>query len=68
MDAATSIERRLTAIYSAKLSCRASTGAHFPTGLSLGDLVPIFAAAEAGIGLLIEIIFLAAFTQRFFAR
>jgi hypothetical protein len=40
----------------------------FPTGLSLGDPLAMFAAAEAIIGLLIEITFIATFTQRFFAR
>ncbi len=40
----------------------------FPTGLSLGDPVAILAAVEAIIGLLIEITFIATFTQRFFAR
>lgn len=40
----------------------------YPTGLSLGDPVAIFAALEAIIGLLIEITFIATFTQRFFAR
>jgi hypothetical protein len=35
---------------------------------SLGDPVAILAAAEAIIGLLIEISFIATFTQRFFAR
>jgi hypothetical protein len=40
----------------------------FPTGLSLGDPIAILAAFEAIIGLLIEITFIATFTQRFFAR
>jgi hypothetical protein len=40
----------------------------FPSGLSLGDPVAILAAFEAVIGLLIEITFIATFTQRFFAR
>jgi hypothetical protein len=40
----------------------------FPTGLSLGDPIAILAAIEAIIGLLIEIAFIATFTQRFFAR
>ena len=35
---------------------------------SLGDPVVIIAAVEAIIGLLIEITFIATFTQRFFAR
>jgi hypothetical protein len=40
----------------------------FPTGLSLGDPIAVLAAGEAIIGLLIEITFIATFTQRFFAR
>jgi hypothetical protein len=40
----------------------------FPSGLSLGDPLAILAAFEAIIGLLIEITFIATFTQRFFAR
>lgn len=40
----------------------------FPTGLALGDPIAIIAAAEAIIGLLIEITFIATFTQRYFAR
>ncbi|HEY1391653.1 MAG TPA: pentapeptide repeat-containing protein [Ktedonobacterales bacterium] len=40
----------------------------FPTSLSLGDPIAILAAFEAIIGLLIEITFIATFTQRFFAR
>jgi hypothetical protein len=40
----------------------------FPSGLSSGDPVAMFAAGEAIIGLLIEITFIATFTQRFFAR
>jgi len=40
----------------------------FPTGLSLGDPIAILAAFEAIIGLLIEITFIATFTQGFFAR
>jgi len=40
----------------------------FPSGLSLGDPIAILAACEAIIGLLIEITFIATFTQRFFAR
>jgi uncharacterized protein YjbI with pentapeptide repeats len=40
----------------------------FPSGLSLGDPIAILAAFEAIIGLLIEITFIATFTQRFFAR
>jgi hypothetical protein len=35
---------------------------------SLGDPVAILAAAEAVVGLMIEITFIATFTQRFFAR
>jgi hypothetical protein len=40
----------------------------FPSALTLGDPIAILAAAEAVIGLLIEITFIATFTQRFFAR
>jgi uncharacterized protein YjbI with pentapeptide repeats len=40
----------------------------FPTMLSLGDPVAIVAAAEAVTGLFIELVFIATFTQRFFAR
>jgi hypothetical protein len=40
----------------------------FPSGLSLGDPIAILAAVEAIVGLLIEITFIATFTQRFFAR
>ena len=40
----------------------------FPTGLALGDPIAIIAAFEAVIGLLIEIIFIATFTQRYFNR
>jgi hypothetical protein len=40
----------------------------FPSGLSVGDPMAVVAAAEAIIGLLIEITFIATFTQRFFAR
>jgi hypothetical protein len=40
----------------------------FPSGLSLGDPIAVLAAFEAIIGLLIEITFIATFTQRFFAR
>ena len=35
---------------------------------SPGDKVTILAAIEAAIGLLLEITFIATFTQRFFAR
>lgn len=38
----------------------------FPSGISLGDPIAIIAAIEAVIGLLIEISFIATFTQRFF--
>ncbi len=38
----------------------------FPTGLNLGDPIAILAAVEAIVGLLIEISFIATFTQRFF--
>jgi hypothetical protein len=40
----------------------------FPAVPSLGDPVAIVAAAEAIIGLFIELVFIATFTQRFFAR
>ena len=40
----------------------------FPGTLSLDDFVTLLASIEAVIGLLIEIIFIATFTQRFFAR
>jgi hypothetical protein len=40
----------------------------FPSALTLGDPIAILAAVEAIIGLLIEITFIATFTQRFFAR
>jgi uncharacterized protein YjbI with pentapeptide repeats len=40
----------------------------FTSGISLGDTLARLAAAEAIIGLLIEITFIATFTQRFFAR
>jgi Pentapeptide repeats (8 copies) len=39
-----------------------------PQGISLSDPIAILAALEAVIGLFIEIIFIATFTQRFFAR
>jgi hypothetical protein len=40
----------------------------FISGISLGDTLARLAAGEAIIGLLIEITFIATFTQRFFAR
>jgi hypothetical protein len=40
----------------------------FSTGITLGDTLARLAAGEAIIGLLIEITFIATFTQRFFAR
>jgi Pentapeptide repeats (8 copies) len=40
----------------------------FTSGISLGDTLARLAAAEAIIGLLIEITFIATFTNRFFAR
>lgn len=40
----------------------------FPATLALGDPLAILAAIEAIVGLLIEITFIATFTQRFFAR
>jgi hypothetical protein len=38
----------------------------FPGGLSLDDPVTVLAALEAVIGLLIQISFIATFTQRYF--
>jgi hypothetical protein len=40
----------------------------FTTGISLGDNLARLAAGEAIVGLLIEITFIATFTQRVFAR
>lgn len=40
----------------------------FTSGISLGDTLARLAAGEAIIGLLIEITFIATFTQRFFSR
>jgi hypothetical protein len=40
----------------------------FNPGSSLGDTYADLAAAEAFVGLMIEITFIATFTQRFFAR
>jgi uncharacterized protein YjbI with pentapeptide repeats len=40
----------------------------FTSGISLGDTLARLAAGEAIIGLMIEITFIATFTQRFFAR
>jgi hypothetical protein len=40
----------------------------FTSGISLGDTLARLAAVEAVVGLLIEITFIATFTQRFFAR
>jgi hypothetical protein len=40
----------------------------FTSGVSLGDTLARLAAGEAIVGLLIEITFIATFTQRFFAR
>jgi hypothetical protein len=40
----------------------------FTTGISLGDTLARLAAGEAIIGLLIEITFIATFTNRFFAH
>jgi hypothetical protein len=40
----------------------------FNPGISLGDTYAELAAGEALLGLLIEITFIATFTQRFFAR
>jgi hypothetical protein len=40
----------------------------FNTGIGLGDTYADLAAGEAFVGLMIEITFIATFTQRFFAR
>jgi uncharacterized protein YjbI with pentapeptide repeats len=40
----------------------------FPSMISLGDPVALVAAAEAIFGLLIELVFIATFTRRFFER
>jgi len=40
----------------------------FPGGFGYDDLVTILAATEAVIGLLIELSFIATFTQRFFGK
>ncbi len=40
----------------------------FPSNVTLGDTLARLAAAEAVIGLVIEVTFIATFTQRFFAR
>jgi len=40
----------------------------FPSALTLSDPIAFISAAEAIIGLLIEIIFIATFTQRFFGK
>jgi hypothetical protein len=40
----------------------------FPGGLGLGSPITLIAAIEAVIGLVIEISFIATFTQRFLAR
>lgn len=40
----------------------------FPSTLTLGDPIALVAAGEAVIGLFIEPVFIATFTQRFFAR
>ena len=40
----------------------------FPGGIPLGDPITVFAATEAVIGLIIEISFIATFTQRFFGK
>ena len=40
----------------------------FPGGIPLDDPITVFAATEAVIGLLIEISFIATFTQRFFGK
>jgi len=40
----------------------------FPGGFGYDDLVTILAATEAVVGLLIELSFIATFTQRFFGK
>jgi uncharacterized protein YjbI with pentapeptide repeats len=50
------------------LSVTSFHGRGFPGSLTLHDPIMIVAAAEAIFGLLIEISFIATFTQRFFAR
>ena len=40
----------------------------FPLGMTLGDTLARLAALEAVLGLLIEVNFIATFTQRFFGR
>jgi hypothetical protein len=40
----------------------------FPSGISLGDPVAVVAAIEAVVRLFIELVLIATFTQRFFAR
>jgi uncharacterized protein YjbI with pentapeptide repeats len=50
------------------LSVTSFHGRGFPGNLSLHDPIMVVAAAEAMFGLLIEISFIATFTQRFFAR
>lgn len=40
----------------------------FPSMISLGDPVALVASVEAIIGLFVELVFIATFTQRFFAR
>jgi hypothetical protein len=40
----------------------------FPGGIALDDPITVLAAFEAFVGLIIEITFIATFTQRFFAR
>ena len=40
----------------------------FPGGIALDDPITVLAAFEAFIGLVIEVSFIATFTQRFFAR
>ena len=40
----------------------------FPGGLTLDDPITTLAALEAVVGLVVEVSFIATFTQRFFAR
>jgi hypothetical protein len=40
----------------------------FPGGIALDDPITVLAAFEAFVGLVIEVSFIATFTNRFFAR
>jgi len=58
----------LSAVASVALSINSFHGRGFFSGAASGDPVTIAAAVEAIAGLIIEISFIATFTQRFFAR